>query len=80
MSNRTDMTQLRLIIPKEWVAELDALASFRVISRLALIRLFIREALNNELQNFDDQVKGLSALKRDLFRKQQELDRLHGKD
>lgn len=69
------IAQVRLLIPKHWVQELDALADFRVSSRLALIRHFIRTSLDRELATFDEQVKNLTQMRETLFKKHNEIFR-----
>lgn len=49
-------SQLRLIIPENWIAELDAIASSRFISRLALIRHYLRLHLDKDLESLREQL------------------------
>ena len=44
-------SQIRLLLPSKWVEELDAIAASRHITRLALIRGYLRSRLDHDLQN-----------------------------
>lgn len=41
--------QIRLLIPSEWIEELDLLAEAKLKSRLAVIRQYIREKIDSDL-------------------------------
>ena len=43
--------QIRLLLPSKWVEELDAIANSRNITRLALIRGYLRSRIDHDLQN-----------------------------
>ena len=48
-------SQLRLLIPPSWIAELDTVASVRNFkTRLALIRNYLREQLDLDLARLDE--------------------------
>lgn len=73
--------QLRLLLPKEWVAELDTIASVRCSTRLALIRQYLRRQIDHDLINIDGNIKRRNEIKRSkiqvdswLQSKQQEND------
>ena len=42
--------QLRFLIPIEWVPHLDRLAAARCVSRLALLRAYVKEMMEKELK------------------------------
>ena len=42
-------SQLLLSLPREWVGQLDALAKSRNVTRISLIRLFLRLQMDSEL-------------------------------
>ena len=46
---KTNNRQIRLLIPSQWVEELDALASLNQCTRLALIRKYLRQHLDKDL-------------------------------
>ena len=41
--------QLRLLLPEDWIPELDSLAASRFQSRLATIRFYLRAGMNEDL-------------------------------
>jgi len=47
--NPLSNSQLLLLLPHDWIAQLDSLARSRNLSRLALIRLFLRLQMDSEL-------------------------------
>lgn len=49
--------QIRLLLPKKWVHELDILAASRSIKRLAVIRLYLRIMMDKELGDLTDLYK-----------------------
>lgn len=65
-ANKPKVAQLRLLLPAEWVRELDTLASLRFISRLALIRQFLRDKIDHELQGVQAQIEQTQQLRRVL--------------
>lgn len=65
-ANKPKVAQLRLLLPAEWVRELDTLASLRFISQLALIRQFLREKIDQELQGVQAQIEHTQELRRVL--------------
>lgn len=64
--NKPKVAQLRLLLPAEWISELDTLASLRFVSRLALIRHFLREKIDQELQGVQAQIEHTQQLRRVL--------------
>lgn len=46
---KSKTSSVLLLIPSEWIAQLDTLAKSRNLSRLALIRLFLRIQMDSEL-------------------------------
>ncbi len=55
--SNTEITQIRLLIPRQWVQELDTLAATRFVTRLGLIRLFLRARIDQELAQANEQSK-----------------------
>lgn len=51
--NNKSIAQLRLLIPREMVEELDTLASSRNTTRLGLIRDFLSRQIANELSQLE---------------------------
>lgn len=41
--------QLRLLLPPDWISELDDLAASRFLTRLGLIRFYLRAQMNEDL-------------------------------
>ena len=62
-------TQLRLLLEPDWISDLDTLARSRRITRLALIRMFLRAKIDEELLSlnaFLQHQESLKATKRKL--------------
>ena len=57
--NREEKAQIRLLLPKDWVPELDALAASRFITRLSLIRFYLRKMMNDELAQLSTHFQNL---------------------
>jgi hypothetical protein len=51
--NKKEIAQLRLLIPSEMVEELDTIATSRDTTRLALIRLYLRNQIDQELSQLE---------------------------
>lgn len=49
--------QLRLLLHPSWVPELDTLARARSITRLSLIRYFLRLKMDEELDSYQEFIK-----------------------
>ena len=49
--------QIRLVVPDSWITELDLLAKSRFITRLALIRLYLRARMNEDLKDLQAHFK-----------------------
>jgi hypothetical protein len=45
--------QIRLLIPKQMLSELDSIARSRQVSRLSLIRRFLRHQIDDELKSLE---------------------------
>jgi len=43
--------QIRLTLPRSWIEELDTIAASRHMTRLALIRGYLRSRINKDLEN-----------------------------
>ena len=48
---KTKIAQLRLLLPESWIPELDNLAASRFLTRLGLIRFYLRAQMNEDLAN-----------------------------
>ena len=53
---KSTTTQVRLLIPENWISELDAIARSKFISRLALIRNYLRIHIDKDLESLRDQL------------------------
>ena len=51
---KPNIKQIRLLIPEEWVSELDNLAATRFLTRLGLIRFYLRAQMNEELAHLSE--------------------------
>ena len=56
-SNPSHQTQIRLIIDRSWVAQLDTLAASRFQNHLALIRFYLRQAMDKDLEDLEEFLK-----------------------
>lgn len=48
---KSKIAQIRLLLPEEWLPELDNLAATRFLTRLGLIRFYLRAQMNEDLAN-----------------------------
>jgi antitoxin component of RelBE/YafQ-DinJ toxin-antitoxin module len=74
---KTQQVQLRLILNREIQEQLDLLARSRRITRLALIRMFLKAKIDEELLSLDaflQQQESLKATKRKLDKYLHERD------
>lgn len=46
--------QLRVLLEASWISELDSLAKSRFLSRLGLIRFYLRSKMDEELTNLEE--------------------------
>ena len=46
--------QLRLLLPRYWIDELDAIAREQFTTRLALIRQYLREKIDQDLSDLNE--------------------------
>ena len=53
---KTPIAQVRLLLPENWIEELDAIARSRFISRLSLIRHYLRTHIDRDLESLRDQL------------------------
>jgi hypothetical protein len=53
-TKKPNFVQLRLLINPEWIPELDTLARARYLSRLGLIRHFLRLKMDEELASYQE--------------------------
>lgn len=49
--------QIRLLLPEEWLPELDNLAATRFLTRLGLIRFYLRAQMNEDLSTLAQHFK-----------------------
>jgi hypothetical protein len=49
--------QIRLLLPEDWIPELNNLAASRFLTRLGLIRFFLRAKMDEELATLADHFK-----------------------
>ena len=54
---KSKITQLRLLLPEDWIPELDNLAASRFLTRLGLIRFYLRAQMNEELATLAEHFK-----------------------
>jgi DNA-binding transcriptional regulator/RsmH inhibitor MraZ len=66
--------QLRLLLPEDWIPELDSLAASRFQTRLGLIRQYLRIQMNEELSNLAEHFKQTTALKKTHRQLQQHIE------
>jgi hypothetical protein len=58
------ITQLRLLLPETWISELDNLAASRFLTRLGLIRFYLRAQMDEDLLQLQEYFKTIEAQKR----------------
>jgi|GEM_PF-1887502 len=63
-SSDNDTAQIRLLVPKEWVQELDTLAASRFLTRLGLIRFYLRNQMDQDLSQLAEMLQDRQNLKR----------------
>ena len=73
---KTKITQLRLLLPKTWISELDNLAASRFLTRLGLIRFYLRSQMNEDLAQLSEHFKAEEERKRTHRRLSTHLDDL----
>jgi hypothetical protein len=69
MATKTNQAQVRLIISREMMEQLDLLSRSRHLTRLALIRMFLKAKIDEELLSLDaflQHQESLKATKRKL--------------
>lgn len=54
---RLKTAQIRLLLPEDWIPELDNLAASRFLTRLGLIRFYLRAKMNEELATLAEHFK-----------------------
>jgi len=60
---KTEKGQIRLILPKDWIPDLDSIAASKFISRLDLIRRYLRECADRDLTSLKSQLEMVEDLK-----------------
>ena len=63
-NQKPNIKQICLLIPEDWVTELDNLAATRFLSRLGLIRFYLRTQMNEELSHLSEHFKQVEQNKR----------------
>ena len=53
-----------LLIPQEWLEELNTLAAARFLTRLGLLRFYIRQEMNKDLLDLTEHFKQRNQFKR----------------
>jgi hypothetical protein len=56
MKSKPPSSQLLLLLPSEWLEELSVLAKSRYISRLSLIRSYLRQQMDKDLSQYSEQL------------------------
>ena len=51
---KTNIAQVRLLLPQEWLDELTTIAESRFVSRLSLIRSYLRREIDEELSQLEE--------------------------
>ncbi len=54
---KAKIAQIRLLLPEDWIPELDNLAASRFSNRLQLIRFYLRSKMDEELANLAEHFK-----------------------
>ena len=56
MKTNEPKAQILLLIPKDWIEELNVLAESRFISRLSLIRSYLRQSMDKDFSQYAEQL------------------------
>ena len=54
---KAKIAQIRLLLPEDWIPELDNLAASRFLTRHGLIRFYLRAKMNEELATLAEHFK-----------------------
>ena len=57
MKSKPPSSQLLLLLPSEWVEELNVLAKSRFTSRLHLIRSYLRQQMDKDFAQYSEQIR-----------------------
>jgi len=57
MVQKEAMKQIRLLIPESWIEELDDLAASRFLSRLGVLRFYIRQQMDEDFAQYAEQFR-----------------------
>lgn len=57
INRKVNFVQLRLLLDPTWIRELDTLARARSISRLGLIRYFLRLKMDEDLDSYNEMIR-----------------------
>jgi len=60
----TNDAQVKLLLPSSWLEELDTIAGMKSVSRLAIIRQYLRDKIDLDLVKLDDHFQRLQQIKR----------------
>jgi hypothetical protein len=72
--SKSKTKQVLLLLPEDWIPELDSLAASRFQTRLGLIRLYLRTQMNEELSNLAEHFRQTEALRKTHRRLQQHIE------
>ena len=62
MKSKPPSTQLLLLLPSEWIEELNVLAKSRYISRLSLIRSYLRQQMDKDFAQYSELIRERETL------------------
>jgi len=71
---KSKIIQLRLLLPEDWIPELDSLAASRFLTRLGLIRFYLRAQMNEDLKNLAEHLREAEAHQKTHRRLQQHIE------
>ena len=71
---RPKTAQIRLLLPEDWIPELDNLAASRFLTRLGLIRFYLRAQMNEELARLSEHFRETEAHRKTHRRLQSYLE------
>lgn len=72
--SKSKTKQVLLLLPEDWIPELDSLAASRFQTRLGLIRLYLRAQMNEDLSKLSEHFRETETLRKTHRRLQQHLE------
>ena len=72
--SKSKTKQVLLLLPEDWIPELDSLAASRFQTRLGLIRLYLRTQMNEELSNLAEHFRQSEVDRKTHRRLQQHIE------